>query len=154
MLTCDGPKVIEFNVRFGDPEAQVVMPLVESGHLPPARVSCRGAAAAPIRLLSADAVAVGVVLASEGYPGSVSSGRRSRVSMTRLASKASPFFTRNGLQRRRIGHGRRTRVDGRRNRTRLPAAIAAPTMGSRAISFDGMQFRRDIGAKALRRVNA
>ena len=37
MLTCDGPKVIEFNVRFGDPEAQVVLPLLESDLLGAAR---------------------------------------------------------------------------------------------------------------------
>ena len=74
MLTCDGPKVIEFNVRFGDPEAQVVMPLVESGlltHL----ISAAEARLAPNPITLRDAVAVGVVLASEGYPGSVSSGR-------------------------------------------------------------------------------
>ena len=74
MLTAAGPKVIEFNVRFGDPEAQVVLPLIDepllpllvgaaSGHLWQRDVAIGGE-----RL-------VGVVLASRGYPESSESGQ-------------------------------------------------------------------------------
>ena len=77
MLTPDGPKVIEFNVRFGDPEAQVVMPLID-GHL---RRCCkrRLKAVCPAipdfaGLAGSRQVAVGVVLAAHGYPGDVRTG--------------------------------------------------------------------------------
>ena len=70
MLTCDGPKVIEFNVRFGDPEAQVVLPSI-AGELAPClwRRRRRGAAGRAARR-SVRKQHVGVVLASRGYPGS------------------------------------------------------------------------------------
>ena len=85
MLTCDGPKVIEFNVRFGDPEAQVVMPLDRR------RSRCRvlaaaadGAAAdAPIAFAATQS-SVGVVLASRGLSRAGDDRRcRSPVSTTR-----------------------------------------------------------------------
>ena len=75
MLTPDGPKVIEFNVRFGDPEAQVVMPLLEG----PVRATC--CSPPPSGSLGGDRIdatadrAVGVVLASRGYPANVETGQ-------------------------------------------------------------------------------
>jgi phosphoribosylamine--glycine ligase len=154
MLTCDGPKVIEFNVRFGDPEAQVVMPLVESGlltHL----ISAAEGRLAPNPVTLRDAVAVGVVLASEGYPGSVSSGRTITgvddaarlegvtVLHAGTAFSAGELVTAGGRVLTVVG----TAPD-------YPLAISRAYEAVSRISFDGMQFRRDIGAKALRRVNA
>ena len=75
MLTPDGPKVIEFNVRFGDPEAQVVLPLIDQPLAPLLLAAAEGrlsslGALAPSR----PRVSVGVVLAAHGYPGDVRSG--------------------------------------------------------------------------------
>src|SRR3954464_5562114 len=73
MLTCAGPKVIEYNVRFGDPEAQVVLPLVD-GDILPALAAAADGNLADARLTLRDAVSVGVVLAARGYPGTVETG--------------------------------------------------------------------------------
>ena len=74
MLTPQGPKIVEFNVRFGDPETQVVLPRLESDLV---EVMCAVADGRPedIELAWSDAWAVCVVLASEGYPGSYEKGK-------------------------------------------------------------------------------
>jgi phosphoribosylamine--glycine ligase len=74
MLTADGPKVLEFNCRFGDPETQVVLPLLESDLVGIAQAVARG------ELRSADVrwapgAACGVVLAAGGYPGDYATGQ-------------------------------------------------------------------------------
>ena len=92
MLTVDGPKVIEFNVRFGDPEAQVVMPLVASGLLSQLLAASEGRLSAEPIVLR-DAVAVGVVLASRGYPVPFHPVTPSPVSTKRHGWKESPCCT-------------------------------------------------------------
>ena len=74
MLTCDGPKVIEFNLRFGDPEAQVVLPGLDAELAPILAAAAEGSSlSTPIGLRPEKHV--GVVLASEGYPASGPVGR-------------------------------------------------------------------------------
>jgi phosphoribosylamine--glycine ligase len=73
MMTCTGPKVIEYNVRFGDPEAQAVMPLV-AGELLPLIAAAADGDLGGRRVTLRAGVAVGVVLAAEGYPGPVKTG--------------------------------------------------------------------------------
>ena len=73
MLTPDGPKVIEFNVRLGDPEAQVVLPLIEGSFAAILLAAAEGRLGPQAPQVS-DGAAVGVVLASAGYPGPISSG--------------------------------------------------------------------------------
>ena len=73
MITTDGPKVIEFNVRFGDPEAQAVLPLARAGAVRQFDVICAWEAWA-VGLTFSDEKTVAVVLASRGYPASSESG--------------------------------------------------------------------------------
>jgi phosphoribosylamine---glycine ligase len=149
MLTADGPKVIEFNARLGDPEAQVILPLIDeplvplfaaaaSGHLSQGTVANR-----PDKL-------VGVVLASRGYPESSESGvpihgveRAEREPGVRVFHagtdrRAGALVTNGGRVLTVVGQG-----------GDFPEAIARAYAGVAQISFDGMQFRRDIGRKAI-----
>ena len=74
MLTSAGPRVIEFNVRFGDPEAQVVLPMIESGLAGTLRAAARGSLDGVSWRVTGDPH-VGVVVASGGYPGAYTAGR-------------------------------------------------------------------------------
>jgi phosphoribosylamine--glycine ligase len=70
MLTCDGPRVVEFNSRFGDPETEALMPLLESDLLAPCLAVARGEGVAGGRLHWSSDYAVTTVLAAQGYPDS------------------------------------------------------------------------------------
>jgi phosphoribosylamine--glycine ligase len=151
MLTCDGPKVIEFNVRFGDPEAQVVMPLVD-GDLHALLVrAADGALDDSAAVAMKPQVSVGVVLASAGYPGQVTPG----VAITGVdeaggmdgvtvfhagtAMKDNQLVTAGGRVLTVVALG----DDFAQARERAYAAAAR-------IHFDGVQYRHDIGLRALR----
>jgi phosphoribosylamine---glycine ligase len=145
MLTPDGPKVIEFNVRFGDPEAQVVLPLL--GSLSSLLNFPRSPIPGPRSL-----VAVGVVLAAHGYPGEVRSGDviHGLDDMARDCPDVQIFFA--GVKQK----GTDLVTSGGRVLTVMATApsyqiaIARAYEAASKIRFDGMQYRRDIGRKALK----
>ena len=150
MLTCAGPKVIEFNVRFGDPEAQVVMPLV-AGDLHPLLAAAADGALGTNGVVLKPQVSVGVVLASAGYPGEVATGQRIdgledaasidgvTIFHAGTAMKDNHVVTAGGRVLTVVAVG----DDYAQARSRAYEAVAR-------IRFDGMQYRRDIGLKALR----
>jgi phosphoribosylamine--glycine ligase len=151
MLTADGPKVIEFNVRFGDPEAQVVLPMIESDLAPLLLDAAQGRLSASAHLSIANSPHVGVVLASRGYPESAEKGQEieglseaSRVDGV-LVFHAGTKRTDDGIV---TDGGRVLCVVGRGDD--YEAAIARAYEGASRIRFEGMQLRRDIGQKALR----
>ena len=145
MLTPDGPKVIEFNVRFGDPEAQVVLPLLDS--LSNLLTGPKPQAPSPKPRL----VAVGVVLAANGYPGDVRTGDaiRGLDDVARDCPDVEVFFA--GVKQK----GDDLVTSGGRVLTVMATAASYEIAIARAyeaaskITFDGMQYRRDIGRKAL-----
>jgi phosphoribosylamine---glycine ligase len=150
MMTCAGPKVIEFNVRFGDPEAQVVLPLIDDDLAPRLAEAAEGALSpAPLRF--SDETCVGVVLASSGYPGAGPAGLPI-AGLERAADTAGVLVYHAGTA---AGPGGATLTAGGRVLTvvgRGPTyetAIARAYDGVALISFDGMHYRRDIGRKAL-----
>jgi phosphoribosylamine--glycine ligase len=83
MLTADGPKVIEFNCRFGDPETQVILP-VWPGNLPEALLACAEGRLKYIENPDPDSAAVCVVLAAKGYPEEYKKGIRLRFPKKRI----------------------------------------------------------------------
>jgi phosphoribosylamine--glycine ligase len=149
MLTAAGPKVIEFNVRFGDPEAQVVLPMLDED------LSWLLAAAATGALPSRPArfrgePHVGVVLASSGYPESSENGKV--ITGLEEASNVPGALVFHAGTSRRDGQivtagGRVLTVVGRGSSYR--DAIDVAYRAASLITFEGMQFRRDIGRKAL-----
>jgi len=161
MLTPDGPKVIEFNVRFGDPEAQVVLPLLEP--LAPMLVEASGTGRREpgTGLSSPQArkpagpreVAVGVVLAAHGYPGEVRTGDaiHGLDDVARDCPDVRLFFA--GVKQK----GDELVTAGGRVLTVMATApsyqiaIARAYEAASKIRFDGMQYRRDIGKRALTR---
>jgi len=149
MLTLDGPRVIEFNVRLGDPEAQVILPLVDEPLLPLFVAAASGDLRQP-RIAIKRETQVGVVLASRGYPETSESGvpihgvadaeREAGVTVFHAGTVArGGSLLTNG--------GRVLTVTGRG--PDFGQAIARAYAGVARISFDGMQYRRDIGQKAL-----
>lgn len=149
MLTDAGPKVVEFNVRFGDPEAQVVVPMLDEDLSTLLWAAASGAL--PDRAARTRAEPhVGVVLASAGYPESSSSGHAIE-GLDRAARVPGALVFHAGTAQRdgRIvtSGGRVLTVVGRGRSYRDAIEVAYRAAGE--VRFDGMQLRRDIGAKAL-----
>lgn len=148
MLTADGPKVIEFNVRLGDPEAQVILPLIDTPLVPLLASAAAGALHADTCALSSDKM-VGVVLASRGYPASSESGRP--ISGLEAAEQTGVRVLHAGTA---VENGTLVTAGGRvltvvARGGNFGDAIARAYAGVDLIAFDGMQYRRDIGKKAL-----
>jgi phosphoribosylamine--glycine ligase len=153
MLTADGPKVIEFNVRFGDPEAQVVLPLLNEPLSDLLRLE--GDRFSGRRTATAKAVAlrtcVGVVLAAHGYPGDVRTGDVIH-GLDDVARDCPDVQLRFGGVTQ---HGDQLVTGGGRVLTVVATApsfdiaIARAYEAASKIRFDGMQYRRNIGRKAL-----
>ncbi|XP_010225365.1 PREDICTED: trifunctional purine biosynthetic protein adenosine-3-like, partial [Tinamus guttatus] len=74
MLTQDGPKVLEFNCRFGDPECQVLLPLLKSDLYEVMQAVIDRKLSSSMPVWFEDSAAVTVVMASEGYPGTYPKG--------------------------------------------------------------------------------
>lgn len=149
MLTCNGPKVIEFNVRFGDPEAQAVMPLIDGDLLPWLRAAAAGTLTAE-RVPLTSGVSVGVVLASAGYPGSVKTGAPiSGLDVAAEIRGVQIFHSGTAMSDGRVvtAGGRVLTVVGTAGN--YAEAVSRAYEATSLISFDGMQYRRDIGRKAL-----
>lgn len=151
ILTADGPKVLEFNVRFGDPETQVILPLLETDLLDVMMAVTEGRLS-EIELAWRDEVALSVVLASGGYPGAYPKGRPIR-GLEEAGEIEGVTVYHAGTA---MDAGGRPVTSGGRvlNVTAVaPTFIEARDRAYRAvdaISFEDMHFRTDIGLKAIR----
>lgn len=149
MIGIEGPKVVEFNCRFGDPETQVVLPRLTTDLVDIAEACCRGTLDQITLEYTRDACAT-VVMASEGYPGSYPKG----LPVTGIAEATA-------LEGVTVFHAGTKEVDGRivtsGGRVLAVTALGAELRealdrayaGVETIHFAGAHFRTDIGQKAF-----
>ncbi len=153
MLTEEGPKVIEFNARFGDPETQALLPLLESSLLEPMLAIARGDSIEGLSPRWRAAASLTTVIASGGYPGTYEKGKPIRI--PRAIEEADDVVVFHAGTRR-DGEGRLVTSGGRVLAvTALAPTIAEAAQRSReaaaAIEFDGRYFRDDIGWREIER---
>lgn len=153
MMTTEGPKVLEFNVRLGDPEAQA---LLHRLHADPFLDALEAAAAGDLGDMTLDVdpdPAICVVLAAHGYPGTVRTG--DAITGIEEAEKRGVKVFHAGTRR----HGNQLQTAGGRV---LGVTASGPTLADArdlvygaipCIQFAGMHYRKDIGNKGLRRYN-
>lgn len=153
MLTQNGPRVIEYNARFGDPEAQVILPLLQDDLLEIMLACTNGCLTSEMVHFSDDAAAC-VVMASGGYPDAYKTGlaisgiaaaeRECDVAVYQAGTRQVP----EGVV---TAGGRVLAVTA--TAPSLQAALQKAYRGVEAIDFENAHFRRDIGAKALENDN-
>ena len=155
MLTPDGPKVIEYNCRFGDPETQVVLPLLESDLLKIMLATTNGTLDQTEVRFSAGAAAC-VILASGGYPLAYEKGKEitGLVNGQLPGSDAIVYHAGTAVQ-----DGRLVTAGGRvlgvtATAADLPAALEKAYAAADSIHFDKLHRRSDIGARALAALKA
>jgi phosphoribosylamine--glycine ligase len=145
MITKDGPKVIEYNCRFGDPETQVVLPLLESDLLTVMQATTNGTLS-DVEVKFSDKSACCVILASNGYPTSYQKGFE--ITMTAEAEKCT--FVAGGA----LKDGKLVTSGGRVTGTTaiadtLSDAIKEAYRLSDGVKFENSYRRSDIGKRAL-----
>jgi len=151
MMTAGGPKVLEFNVRLGDPETQPLMHRMESDFVPVLMAAAEGRLS-ETKLAWRTGPSVCVVLASAGYPGSYESGKP--IAGIEEAEAAGATVFQAGT---RLGANGALETAGGRvlgvtaGGSDLKSAIAAAYHAAGKIRFEGMHYRRDIGRKGLAR---
>ncbi|TBU63696.1 aminoimidazole ribonucleotide synthetase [Dichomitus squalens] len=148
MITEDGPKVLEYNVRFGDPETEALVLLLDpQTDLAAILLACAERRLDSVDVKTRDGYAVSVVLASQGYPGSYAKGKD--ITLGQMPSDVVAF------------HAGTTAVDGKvvtsggrvlcvsAYAPNLRSALDAAYAGVANITFEGKVFRRDIAHRAL-----
>ena len=146
MLTSEGIRVLEFNCRFGDPETQVVLPLLETDLVEIAE-ACVNGTLQDTDIRWKNGTAVCVVLASKGYPEKVESGKL--VKIEKLPDDVVCFHAGTTRYVRHIGTsgGRVLGLTAWANH--LESAVKKVYSNVERISFEGMQYRKDIAHRAL-----
>ena len=150
MVTADGPKVVEFNARFGDPETQVVLPLLDSD-LVAIMCACADGTLADVPIRWKDGAAVCVVLASGGYPGHYDKGQEIHGLADAEAMGALVFHAGTAMKDGKLvtNGGRVLGVVGRG--ADISSAVDAAYAAATKISFKDAYYRKDIAHRALER---
>lgn len=149
MMTVDGPKILEYNCRLGDPETQVILPQLESDLLDAIEFALGGNLANCDWKL-ADDYAVGIVAASDGYPESYEKGKE--ISGLGLVKNATVFQAGTKMENGKLQtSGGRVLLVTAQDKS-LKNAQKTAYRELEKISFDGMIFRKDIAEKGIRRL--
>ncbi len=146
MLTDKGPQVLEFNCRFGDPEAQVILPLLD-GDLVEIMLACIEGRLDEIEVSVHSGACVTVVLASPGYPSKYRKGLAIRgIELAEELDQVKVFHagTARSAQGKLVTNGGRVLAVSAYGES-LKEAVSQAYAGVSRIEFDGMQFRNDIG---------
>jgi phosphoribosylamine---glycine ligase len=154
MITDAGPRVLEFNARFGDPETQCIMARMRSDIVPILQQVAEGALK-DTKIEWAKEPAVCVVVAGKGYPDSAETGQEIK-GLAGLDGESDVIVYHAATANK---EGRLVTVGGRvlgvtALGANLDAAIARAYEAVGRVSFEGMQYRRDIGRRALARLHA
>ena len=149
MITKDGPKVLEFNARFGDPETQVILPRLESDLLP-VLFSCIDGTLAKQKVRWSKSACCCVVMASGGYPGSYEKGKEI-FGLEKAAKLKGAVVFHAGT---RLENGKVVSSGGRVLGVTalggtIKQGIANAYKAVSRVSFEKAHFRKDIGQKAL-----
>ena len=150
MMTGEGPKVLEYNVRMGDPETQPLMYRM-TGDLGRLLLSAARGELDTASVAWSDGPTACVVLASQGYPGAYDKGRLITGIASAEAKGAKVFHAGTRFQQGKIATAGGRVLGVTAAGEDLSTAIANTYAAVREIHFDGVHFRRDIGKKGLRR---
>lgn len=156
MMTKEGPKVVEFNCRLGDPEAQVVLPLID-GDLFDILFACASNSLRTIDFRFHEASAVCVVMASRGYPDEYETGKPIEGLDAVLSDEGVIVFhagTKKENGKTVSSGGRVLGVTAIGYGHDLEGTIAAAYTAVKKITFDGAYYRSDIGVKGLKHTTA
>jgi phosphoribosylamine--glycine ligase len=154
MLTADGPRVLEFNCRFGDPETQAILLRLDDNLAAVTRAAADGILDVANLRWRKEAVAC-VVVASEGYPANPRKGATITGIDQAMALNGVTVYhagTRREGDELVVAGGRVLSVCGRG--ATLDEALATAYEGVAKISYDGMWYRRDIGQDTLQTLGA
>ncbi|XP_037760699.1 trifunctional purine biosynthetic protein adenosine-3 isoform X1 [Chelonia mydas] len=149
MLTNDGPKVLEFNCRFGDPECQVILPLLKSDLYEVIQATIKRELSSSMPVWSEDSAAMTVVMACEGYPGNYAKGLEITGFSEAKELGLEVFHAGTAIKDGKVvtNGGRVLTVTAIKKD--LMSALEEANKGVAAIHFKGAIYRKDIGYRAI-----
>ena len=151
MITSSGPKVLEYNVRFGDPETQTVLPLLSADtDLADIMLACAEGYLDDCYLKVENKFSATVVLAAAGYPGSYAKGTPMKVRDPQAGSTIFHAGTKVEDSQLKTSGGRVIAINSVGDSLKAAVDAAYAALSSGVIQFDGMFFRKDIAHRAFR----
>ena len=147
MMTSRGAKVLEYNVRFGDPETQSVLPLLQTD-LAELMYACTNQTLSTLPIKISEESAATVVVAAGGYPGSYAKG--TKMTVTEPKDGGVIFHAGTVVKDGELKTSGGRVIASTATGSNLAEAVKKAYEGVKCIQFEGMQYRKDIAAKGLK----